>query len=109
MSGAGIRIVYVTAPSLETGGLIARALVSERLAGCVNLLPGMKSIYTWEGRIEEAAEVVMIVKSTVDRWPELERRIRELHPYQAPCILGFDAEVAGDAFGRWIVDATRPA
>lgn len=108
MSGAGIRIAYVTAPSLEAAGVLARALVTERLAGCVNLLPGMKSIYTWEGRIEEADEVVLVVKTTVDRWAEMERRIRELHPYQTPCIMGFDAAAAGDAFARWIVDATRP-
>jgi periplasmic divalent cation tolerance protein len=109
VSGSGIRIAYVTAPSLESAGSIARALVSERMAGCVNLVPGMKSIYTWEGRIEEADEVVLIAKTTVERWPDLERRIRELHPYQTPCILGFDANVAGDAFARWILDATRPA
>lgn len=109
MSGPGIRIAYLTAPSMEAAGALARALVSARLAGCVNLLPGMKSVYTWEGRIEEADEVVLIVKTTVDRWPELERRIRELHPYQTPCILGFDAAVAGEAFARWILDATRPA
>lgn len=109
MSGPGVRIAYVTAPSLETAGALARTLVSERLAGCVNLLPGMKSIYAWEGRMEEADEVVLIIKTTVDRWPELERRVRELHPYETPCILGFDADAAGVAFGRWIRDATRPA
>ncbi len=107
MSGEGIRFAYVTAPSLEVAESMARALVTERLAGCVNLLPGMTSIYAWEGRIEEGREVVLIVKTTAARWPELERRIRELHPYQTPCICGFDADVAGEAFARWIAGATR--
>ena len=92
---------------MEVAESIARALVTDRLAGCVNLLPGMTSIYAWEGRIEESREVVLIVKTTVDRWIELERRIRELHPYQTPCILGFDAAVAGEAFAQWMADATR--
>ncbi len=107
MNGEDIRIGYVTAPSPEVAELLARTLVLERLAGCANLLPGMKSIYTWEGRIEEAAEVVLIVKTTVARWPELERRIRELHPYRTPCILGLDAAAAGEAFARWIAESTR--
>ena len=108
MNPDDIRIAYVTAPSMEAARTLARALVSEHLAGCVNLWPGMKSVYIWEGRLEEADEVVLIVKTTADRWPDVERRINELHPYQTPCILGFDAKTAGRAFGRWLVDATRP-
>ncbi len=93
---------------MEAAQTMARALVSEHLAGCANLLPGMKSIYAWEGRTEEADEVVLILKTTVDRWTGMERRINELHPYKTPCILGFDAKTVGQAFGRWLVDATRP-
>jgi len=62
-----VRVVLVTAPDPDTAAALARALVEERLVACVNLVPGVRSIYRWEGAVEEAAEVLLVVKTRADR------------------------------------------
>jgi periplasmic divalent cation tolerance protein len=81
------QIVLTTCPDAETAGWIARALVEEGLAACVNVLPPMRSLYKWKGRIEDASEQLLLVKSTVARFPALRARIRALHPYELPEIV----------------------
>ena len=105
---SSVRLAYVTAPSLEGAREMGRTLVGERLAACVNILPGMRSIYPWEGRIEESEEVVMICKTTADRSGRLEQRIRELHPYRIPCVLVLPVEDGNAAFLEWVVESVKP-
>jgi periplasmic divalent cation tolerance protein len=78
------RLVLTTAPDRETATRIARTVVEGSLAACVNLLPGVRSIYRWQGRIEESDEVLLVLKTTAARLLELERAIGELHPYEVP-------------------------
>jgi periplasmic divalent cation tolerance protein len=94
--------VYVTAASAEEAARIGRTLVEERLAACANLLDGMRSIYRWEGKVEEAAETVLILKTERRASDRLAARVRELHPYDCPCVVALPL-VAGDAgYLRWI-------
>lgn len=79
--------VYVTAPSETVADGIAEALVGERLAACANILPGMRSVYRWKGEIARDREVVLIAKTRAERLPAITRRIKELHPYEVPCIV----------------------
>jgi periplasmic divalent cation tolerance protein len=78
------RIVLSTAGSQEEAARISRELVERGLAACVNRVPGVSSIYRWKGAIEEAAEVLMIIKTTEDRLPGLQGLLQELHSYEIP-------------------------
>jgi periplasmic divalent cation tolerance protein len=85
---------------------LARTLVEERLAACVNVLPAMTSIYRWKGSIEQEREQQLVIKTTAARIEALEARLRELHPYELPEFIVLDA-AASAAYGTWIVDSTR--
>ena len=98
--------LYVTAPSHEVATNIGRALVDGRLAACVNIIPGMHSIYRWQGKIEAAAEVVLIAKSRATLFEEIEKRIRELHPYDCPCIVAWPIEAGYQPYLDWIAQET---
>jgi periplasmic divalent cation tolerance protein len=86
--------LYITAPSFDVPDAIGRTLVEERLAACVNIIPEMHSIYGWVGNIEKAAEVVLIAKSRTALFGEIEERVRELHPYECPCLSAWPKETA---------------
>ena len=99
--------LYVTAPPGEASGL-ARTLVEERLAACVNRVP-CRSTYRWDGEViaDEPVEV-LLVKTSDGRVAEAEARIAALHPYDTPCIERFEATEVADRFAEWIHDATAP-
>jgi periplasmic divalent cation tolerance protein len=97
-----VRVVLITAPDAETGAKIARALVDERLAACVNVLASVRSIYRWEGAVQEAAEVLLIAKTRADREDALARRVRALHPYELPEILALPAVGGSAAYLDWV-------
>lgn len=78
---------YVTTSSPEEAKRIGRALVEERLAACVNILPGMISIYRWQGAVETAEETVLIAKTRADLFEALTARVKELHGYDVPCVV----------------------
>ncbi|MFB6129193.1 MAG: divalent-cation tolerance protein CutA [Salinigranum sp.] len=97
---------FVTAPP-EAAEDLARTLVSERLAACVNRLD-CRSVYRWEGEIRDDEEVILLVKTTPERYPAVSDRIEELHPYDVPCVERFEEDDALSAFVSWREDATRP-
>jgi periplasmic divalent cation tolerance protein len=97
-----IRFVYITAGSFEAAKNIGHALVANRLAACVNILENMHSLYWWEGRVQEDKEVVLVAKSTVDKVNSLMEKVKELHPYQCPCILSLAVENGNPDFFDWI-------
>ena len=104
-----IVFLYVTAPDLKTAQKLAETLVAGKLAACVNILPGMQSIYEWQGKIEQADEVVMIVKTTVAAAPAARETIIKAHPYETPCIaaLPVNAPLSAEAFLKWIEDVAN--
>jgi periplasmic divalent cation tolerance protein len=102
-----VTVLFVSAPDEETGRRIARALVEERLAACVNVLPGMHSVYRWRGEVEEAAEVLLIAKTRAERAAALASRVRALHPYELPEVVALPVTDGSRAYLRWVVAESR--
>jgi periplasmic divalent cation tolerance protein len=98
--------VYVTAPP-EAADDLARTLVEDRLAACVNRVP-CRSVYRWDGAVHDDEEVVLLAKTTDDRVADLEERILERHPYDVPAVERFDEAAVTDAFADWRADAVEP-
>jgi len=102
-------LVHCTCPDAANARRIARALVDERLAACVQVVPGLLSIYRWQGAVHEDGEVLLLVKTTRERWPALAARIGELHPYATPELLAFDAADGSADYLAWLTAQTREA
>ncbi len=109
MSEAKAVFIYTTLPDMDTAREIGEALVKERLAACVNLFPGMHSIYEWQGRLEHDKEVAAIFKTTPERAEAAEARIAALHPYEVPAILRLPVEHVNAPYLDWLTRQTRPA
>ena len=94
--------VYVTAGSVAEAERIGRALVEERLAACANILPGMRSIYRWQGKVEEASEAVLVLKTARKTLDELTARVKALHSYELPCVVALPIEAGNADYLAWI-------
>ncbi|HUP00512.1 MAG TPA: divalent-cation tolerance protein CutA [Gemmatimonadota bacterium] len=105
--GAGAWLVMTTCPDEETAHGIARTLVEERLAACGNVVPGVTSIYRWQGEIETAAECVVLFKTQAERLEALAHRLEELHPYEVPEFLAFPVERGLPAYLAWVAAETE--
>jgi periplasmic divalent cation tolerance protein len=99
-------VVLVTAPTPERAAEIARALVDERLAACGNVVPGLRSIYRWEGKIQDDGEALLLLKTTRARFEALRARIVELHPYEVPEVLALPVEAGSAPYLEWIAAET---
>lgn len=99
-------LVFVTTPNSEEAARLADALVSERLAACVNIVPAIESIYRWEGKVTRDSEALMIIKTTDERYPELERRVKELHSYSTPEVLALRIDRGSEQYLNWLRDST---
>lgn len=100
-------VVLVTASSPEEAARVARALVDERLAACVNIVPGLRSIYRWQGRVEDATEVLLIVKTARHVLSALTERVRALHSYTVPEVIALPI-TGGDApYLEWLMGEVR--
>lgn len=99
-------IVLTTLPPDADSENFARALVEEHLAACVNVLPEMRSTYRWEGRVDDAREHQVIIKTTRERVPALRERVRALHPYEVPEFVVLSIVDGGDDYLGWIGDST---
>src|SRR6266540_6964844 len=99
-------VVLVTTPTAERAAEIARALVTERLAACGNVIPALRSIYRWEGKIEDEAEALLVLKTTRARFEALRERILALHPYEVPEVLALPVEAGSAAYLAWIAGET---
>lgn len=88
---------------------LARTLVEEGLAACVNVVPGVSSFYVWEGAVLEDHETTLLIKVASERIPALSARIKELHPYELPeiVVLDVDLDASDDAYVRWVRSAGR--
>ena len=108
-SNQSVVVVLTTFPVSADADAFARALIDERLAACVSILPPMRSIYTWKEITELAEERQLIIKTTTQRVPELEARIKTLHPYDVPEFIVLPIVDGNDAYLRWIGEATGTA
>jgi periplasmic divalent cation tolerance protein len=101
-----MNFIYVTAGSMEEAVAIGRSAVEKRLAACANLLPGVRSIYQWEGAVEEAAEVVLILKTRPERVEQLVEMVREMHSYDCPCVVALPISAGNPDYLAWISQET---
>lgn len=95
-------LVYVTVPDGETARAMAQTLVEERLCACVNIFDGMTSVYRWRGAVETAGESVCLCKTVAGTYSALEKRIKDLHPYEVPCIVALPAQGGYAPFLQWV-------
>ena len=107
MSNPPALICFCTCPETDTAERIATALVDERLAACVNILPGLRSIYRWQDAVERADEVLLLVKTSADAYPALQARLRELHPYELPELLAVESAFGLPEYLLWVAAETR--
>lgn len=104
---ADIVLVLTTLPADGEPDQLARALVDRHLAACVSVLAPMQSTYRWKGKVEEAAERQVVIKTAANRIPDLKRAIAELHPYEVPELLILSVSGGADAYLAWIRDGIR--
>ena len=102
---AGCWIALTTVASREEGERLAATLVEERLAACVNVIGGVASLYRWEGRVERDEEVLLLMKTTAPGVERLKGRVLELHPYDTPEFLAFEAGAGAAGYLGWVVDS----
>ncbi len=102
-------LVYTTFPDAETALAVGRELVAEKLAACVNVLPGMRSVYAWQGAIERGEEAVAIVKTREGLREAVSEALKARHPYETPIILFLDVSGGHPATLAWLFEATAGA
>ena len=105
---AEVLIAFCTCPDLNVGERIANALVTEGLAACVNLLPAITSVYLWKGEMQRDSEVLLMIKTTPIRLPELTDRVRQLHPYQLPEVIAVPVRGGLPDYLQWVITCTSP-
>jgi periplasmic divalent cation tolerance protein len=106
---SGCVLVLTTVAESEDGRALASKLVGEGLAACVNILGGMDSVYQWKGAVEEARERQIVIKTTSDRIPELDARLRQLHPYELPEFIVVSVAAGSAQYLTWIRESTAKA
>lgn len=106
---AEVLLVLTNCPDEGVADRIATALVENRLAACVNQLPEVESTYRWQGKVEQAVEVPLLIKCTRERYPAVEEAIRQLHPYTVPEIVAVPVVAGFAPYLRWVDDETRPS
>lgn len=104
-----MKIYYVPCPDQKCAETIARTLLQEKRIGCANVIPGMTSMYWWEGKIETSSEYILILKTleSSDANKNLESRITELHPYDIPCVMALDVASINDSFKNWLEQSLK--
>jgi periplasmic divalent cation tolerance protein len=109
MKPADACLVITNLPDRDSAGRIAHAVIEKRLAACVNILSPCRSVYRWQGRIEDAEEFPMLIKTTRERYAALEAEIRAGHPYELPEIIAVPLAAGLLAYLEWVGSETKPA
>jgi periplasmic divalent cation tolerance protein len=107
--GAPYVEVHVTAPDAVTATRLARTLVEERLAACVQVVPGVTSVYAWDGRVETADEHLLLVKSTAGLFEAIRERVRSEHPYDTPEVVALPVHAIDPRYAAWLTASVRSA
>lgn len=102
-----VRFVYVTTGDEAEADRIAATVVEERLAACANVIPGMRSVYRWQGKVERGQETVLILKTTEALSTQLAARIKALHSYEVPCVVTLAVDGGNPDFLAWVAAETR--
>jgi periplasmic divalent cation tolerance protein len=101
-------VILCTAPNGDAAEELARGLVEQRLAACVNVISGVKSFYRWQGKLESDSEVQLLIKSCRDRFDDVVAWLGEHHPYDVPEVLALRADRVSAAYLSWAIESTRP-
>ena len=101
-------VVYVTAGSTEEADRLARSLVDERLAACVNRIKSVQSVYRWQGKVEQSEEELLIIKTSRERFAALEKRVRELHSYSVPEVIALPVIDGSSNYLKWLKEQVTP-
>lgn len=104
-----VLLVLCSFPDADTAASVTHTLVGEKLVACGKILPGVRSVYSWEGKIEDSAEVLVLFKTHPSAYSRLEKRLTKLHPYETPEILAFEAGAAAKAYAAWVAGEVRPS
>ncbi len=99
-------VVYVTAPNEDEAAGIARALVEAKLAACVNIISNIRSIYRWQGNLEDDSEVLMIIKTRKELFDSLKTEVKKLHSYEVPEIIALPISLGSEDYLKWIREST---
>jgi periplasmic divalent cation tolerance protein len=97
-----LMVVLSTCSNVEEAARIGHALVEERLAGCVQIMPPMQSVYRWRGAVESATEQLLLIKTTAEHFSRVEARVKELHSYEVPEVIGLPVGAASVAYAGWL-------
>ena len=100
-----IVVVLVTCPTPAVGRRLARELVRLRLAACVNVLPGVESVFRWQGKVDRSREALLVIKTTRARFAALRRRVLSLHPYDLPEVIALPLAAGHPPYLRWIASS----
>jgi periplasmic divalent cation tolerance protein len=103
-----ILIVMTNLPNAQAAEAIASILVKSRLAACVNLLPAVQSVYRWQGKVERATEVTLLIKTTQRHYAALEAAIRAAHPYELPEVIALPVTTGLPSYLQWVITETTP-
>ncbi|HZH43868.1 MAG TPA: divalent-cation tolerance protein CutA [Lysobacter sp.] len=106
MPDPAVRLVFSTCPDAASADALARALVEERLAACVNRIAGVRSTYRWQGQVEDADEVLLLIKTVDAKLPALTERLRALHPYELPELVAVEAAGGLPPYLQWVIEQT---
>ena len=102
-----VLLVFTQLPDREAAENLARALIEERVAACVNILAAGTSIYRWQGKVEHASEIPLLIKTTAARYDALEAVIRRLHPYELPEVAAVPLAQGLPDYLQWVADEVR--
>jgi periplasmic divalent cation tolerance protein len=102
-----LRVIFTTTGSEEQALAIARALVSDRLAACVNIIGPIRSVYRWRDAIEDEREYLLLIKTRALNYMKVERRVRELHTYEVPEVLALTVDRGSPPYIQWLLDSSR--
>lgn len=100
-------LVLSTFPDADTAAGVVRKLVEEKLAACGNIIPGVRSIYAWEGKIEDTGEVAVLLKTQSSLYAKLEKRLAKLHPYDTPEIVAWEPGAVAAPYAAWVAAVTQ--
>ena len=105
MSNASCQLILCTCPTSAIAEQLASLLIDQRLAACINIVPGLTSIYRWQGKVEKDTEVLLLIKTTQDRYAAVANAIQQHHPYELPEIIAVTVDEGSPDYLRWITSS----